>query len=258
MKITCQNKDCGTIINIPDEKIPDKPVKIACPRCKSPNILNPAAGGDTESSPKETWPQENSLEQIIMNKVEQKLSSLRNELLGQLQYTAPATPAGSFAPANGGAMPATAGTLTKKALICDDDKMACKMIKDHVTALGFETDEAETVDAALKILENPELDYSLILIDKVFPDDAEGGHKILSKIATMQIDSRRKIFAVFISGDVKSGDPSAAFLSGANIMLNKQDLGKLSTIIETEMADYNKLYKTFSKCLETTRSVRRT
>ncbi|MDH3976486.1 MAG: response regulator [Deltaproteobacteria bacterium] len=255
MKITCQNEECGTIISIPDEKVPAKPVRIACPKCKSPNIVTPPKAPADEAAPKAAPPREGDLEQTIMNKVEERISSLRNELLGQLQHPTPAT--GSFTPNETGAIPFAGGTLSKKALICDDDKMACQIINDSVSTLGYEVDEVETIEGALKILDHSELDYSLILIDKVFPDDAEGGYKILSKIATMQIDARRKIFVVFISGEIKSGDPSAAFLSGANIIVNKQDIGQLSTIIENEMADYDKLYKIFRKCLETFKSVRR-
>lgn len=257
MKITCQNKECGTIINIPDEKIPDKPIKIACPKCKSPNIVNPQKASPGGAAPA-TAQGEGNLEQIIMSKVEQRLASIRNELLGQMQQAAPLPSPGTFSPADSTATTAyTGGGLPKKALICDDDKMVRKVISDTVSALGYEATEVETIEGALKILDHPELPYNLILIDKVFPDDAEGGYKILSKIATMQIDARRKIFVVFISADIKSGDASAAFLSGANIVVNKQDLAKLTAILENEMADYDKLYKVFKKCLEISRSVRR-
>ena len=256
MKITCQNKECGTTINIPDDKVPAKPVKIACPKCKSPNILTPAKTSTDVTPEKEPPKQGGNVEQNIMNKVEQRLASFRNELLGQLQQGVSLPTQGAHIGTGTGLIPQSGGEVPKKALICDDDKMIRKVINDCVTELGYETDEAGSIDEALKVLDHPELDYNLILIDKVFPDDDEGGYKILSKIATLQIDSRRKIFVVFISGDIKSGDPSAAFLSGANIMLNKQDLGKLSTILENEMADYEKLYKVFKNCLEMTKTVK--
>ena len=43
MKVNCQNEKCGYVINIPDNKIPKRPVRIACPKCKTPNIIKPPA-----------------------------------------------------------------------------------------------------------------------------------------------------------------------------------------------------------------------
>ena len=237
MKINCQNEKCGYVINIPDNKVPSKPVRIACPKCKGPNIIKPpaSAGG---ASP-------HDLESKIMRAVEERLASFRREISHIPQ---------AAVPERGGA--AADVYNPKKALICDDDKMVRQVIRDSVEGLGYTSDEASSIDKAIEVLNKPEIEYSLILIDKVFPEDPEGGYKILSKVALLPLEIRRKIFVIFISGDMKSGDASAAFLMGANTVVNKKDLNRLAAIIEEEMAEYKRLYRVFNECQHLSKTYR--
>ena len=238
MKVKCQNEKCGYVINIPDSKIPNRPVKIACPKCKSANLIKPPASSGKPAAG--SGPQA-GLEAKIMGALEQRLAAFRSEVM---------TGAGAM---RGVVAPESGGVLTdkgiKKALICDDDAMVRQVMKDSVAKLGYATEEAPTIEKALESLSHVEIGYSLILIDKVFPDDSEGGYKILSKVATLPLDIRRKIFVVFISGDMKSGDANAAFLMGANTVVNKKDIKRLPAILKGEMAEYERLYRVFNKCL---------
>lgn len=238
MKVNCQNKKCGYVINIPDSKMPNRPVKIACPKCKSANLIKPpAASGATAAGPGS----QAGMEAKIMGALEQRLAAFRQELLagsGDVQGV-PASESSTV----------LAGKGIKKALICDDDGMIRQVIKDSVAKLGYQSEEAPTIEKSLETLSHVEIDYSLILIDKVFPDDAEGGYKILSKVASLPIDVRRRIFVVFISGDMKSGDANAAFLMGANTVVNKKDIKRLPAILKGEMTEYERLYRVFNKCL---------
>lgn len=240
MKVNCQNEKCGYVINIPDSKMPNRPVKLACPKCKSANLIKPPAVSGMPAAGSAT---DTGLEAKIMGALEQRLAAFRREVVA-------GTGLGGFVQ---GATPESGAILTdkgvKKALICDDDAMVRQVVKDSVAKLGYQSDEAPTIEKSLEVLSHVEIDYSLILIDKVFPDDAEGGYKILSKVATLPLDVRRKIFVVFISGDMKSGDANGAFLMGANTVVNKKDLNRLSAILKEEMAEYERLYRVFNKCL---------
>ncbi len=231
MKIKCQNKKCSFIINIPLDKLPQQPVKIACPKCKGPNIIKPPSASRPDTG----------LYERIMGEVDKKLSGIRNELAAQSMVTRASSsgPYETYQP----------DVRSKKALICDDDRLISEMIKDIVVNLGFTTNLASTVDQAMSILDKPDMDYGLILIDKVFPEDTEGGYKIISQIAAMPLDTRRKMFVIFISGDIKSMDTSSAFLTGANTVVNKKDINKLKDIITRELSDYERLYSVFNQCL---------
>lgn len=234
MKITCQNKECGFIINIPPDRIPDKPVRIACPKCKAPNIITPPSSSESGGD----------LYEKVMSAVDRKIADLRNEILRQQ----PIMP-GSFSPSIGPDSNNFQPEGSKKALICDDDKMICKVIEDSISKLGYSADGATTIEKALSVLDKPDIEYSLILIDKVFPEDPEGGFKILTRITSLPLDVRRKTFVVFISGDIKSMDATSAFLMGANAVVNKKDLDKLTGIIATELGEYERLYRVFSASL---------
>ena len=48
---------------------------------------------------------------------------------------------------------------------------------------------------------------------------------------------------------MKSGDANAAFLMGANTVVNKKDIKRLPAILKEEMAEYERLYRVFNKCL---------
>ena len=241
MKVNCQNEKCGYVINIPDNKIPKRPVRIACPKCKAANVIKPPAVAVTAVSPAAGASPQAALESKIMAEVDQRLASLRREMMQSRGAGQISVSTDNIGPSNDGEI--------KKALICDDDQVIRQIIKASVEKLGYKVDEASTIEQALAFLKQVELDYDLIMIDKVFPDDAEGGYKILSKVAALPLDIRRQIFVVFISGDMKSGDPTSAFLMGANTVVNKKDLKKLPAILKEEMAEYKRLYRVFSKCL---------
>ena len=242
MKVNCQNEKCGYVINIPDSKLPNRPVKIACPKCKAANLIKPPAVASR--TPAAGSAPQAGLEAKIMGALEQRLAAFRQEVMA----------GGGFNGSVHGVAPESSSVLAagkgiNKALICDDDTVIRQVIKDSVAKIGYRADEAPTIEKSLDALSHVEIDYSLILIDKVFPDDSEGGYKILSKVASLPIDVRRKIFVVFISGDMKSGDANAAFLMGANTVLNKKDLKRLPAILKEEMDEYERLYRVFNKCL---------
>ncbi len=241
MKVNCQNEKCGYVINIPDSKLPNRPVKIACPKCKAANLIKPPAVASR--TPAAGSAPQAGLEAKIMGALEQRLADFRREIMAGAGF------GGSVQEATPEISSVLVDNGIKKALICDDDAMMRQAIKDSVAKIGYQADETPTIEKSLDALSHVEIDYSLILIDKVFPDDSEGGYKILSKVASLPIDVRRKIFVVFISGDMKSGDANAAFLMGANTVVNKKDIKRLPAILKGEMTEYERLYRVFNKCL---------
>jgi len=251
MIITCKNEDCRFDINISDDKLPARPVRINCPKCRTPNNVYPAgmATGDSRSTGNPSIIEEDK-PSAILKEVDKRLDALREGILDDVfRYVEESKVAGSGAAEGGGTL---SEKKIKKALICDDDKTIRLIIKDSVAKLGFMCDEAESVDKALNLLARGDSQYSLILIDKVFPEDPEGGYKILAHTASLPIAERRKLFVVFISGELKTSDSGNAFLLGASTLVNKKDLSMLTHILEGEMKDYNRLYSVFTDCLNST------
>ena len=251
MIITCKNEDCQFDINISDDKLPTRPVRINCPKCRTPNNVYPAgmATGDSKPDSNSSHPEKDN-SSAILKEVDNRLAILKEGILNDVfRYVKESKVTASSVPGVGEAL---SEKKIKKALICDDDKTIRLIIKDSVAKLGFICDEAESVDKALKLLAKGDSQYSLILVDKVFPEDPEGGYKILAHTASLPISERRKLFVAFISGELKTSDSGNAFLLGANALVNKKDLSMLTHILEGEMKDYKRLYSVFTDCLNST------
>lgn len=249
MKVTCQNSECSRDFNVPEEKLPNKPVKIACPHCKVPTVVTPPA---VQTKPANSpSPANSGSNDQVMAALEERLASFKNEIMGEIGRMVPGgtTMDGGYGGDLKSRVAPEVSSGVKKALICDDDEMVRELLKNSVTNLGYLAQETSTLEESLKILEKPEIDYGLMLIDKVFPGDPEGGFKILSKIATLPLGVRRKIFVVLVSADIRSGDASAAFLMGANTVVNKKDLSRLTDILRSEISNYERLYEAFNRCL---------
>ena len=251
MIITCKNEECRFDINISDDKLPTRPVRINCPKCRTPNNVYPAGTVRSDSKPdSKSSSIEKDNSSAILKEVDKRLAILKQDILNDVfSYSKEAKVTASSIPEGERAI---SENEIKKALICDDDKTIRAIIKDSVAKLGFICDEAESVDKALDILSKGDNQYSLVLIDKVFPEDPEGGYKILAHTASLPIAERRKLFVVFISGELKTKDSGNAFLLGTNTLVNKKDLSMLTHILEGEMKDYKRLYSVFTNCLNST------
>ncbi|MBE9504881.1 MAG: response regulator, partial [Proteobacteria bacterium] len=250
MIIPCQNTHCGFNINLSDDKIPDKPMKVPCPRCKFPNPVHPVSKS-VDSRPGEQsqnigtpTDRESSLKDEILSIIEEKLSMLRSEIRDGLGSTLTTTEKADLQKEKPQEM--LAGSSSDKALICDDNTLIRTQIKDSLSELGFKSDEAKTVEEAIVMIKNASaIDqyYTMILIDKVFPGDDEGGYKVLNEVASLPLHIRRRCFVAFVSAQLRTNDASTAFLMGANTVINKKDLPKLPMIIKEETAQYENLYK---------------
>lgn len=257
MIIQCQNTHCGFNITLSDDKIPDKPMKVPCPRCKYPNPVYPVSKS-VDSKPGEQLQntgtpanKESSLKDEILSIIENKLSLLRSEIMDELRSTPASTEKTGLQKENPQEM--LAGSSSYKALICDDNTLIRTQIKDSLSELGFKSEEAKTVEEAIVMIKNAsamDQHYTMMLIDKVFPGDDEGGYKILNEIASLPLHIRRRCFVAFVSAQLRTNDASTAFLMGANTVINKKDLPKLQMIIKEETAQYENLYKVFNLCLE--------
>ena len=257
MIIPCQNAHCGFNINLSDDKIPDKPMKVPCPRCKYPNPilpLNKSVGSKRGEQSQNTGTSANngsSLKSEIINIIEEKLTMLRHEIRDELGSAPASTEKDELQEEKPQEMLAGAGS--DKALICDDNTLIRTQIKDSLSELGFKSEEAKTVEEAIVMIKNAsatDQHYTMMLIDKVFPGDDEGGYKILNEIASLPLHIRRRCFVAFVSAQLRTNDASTAFLMGANTVINKKDLPKLQMILKEETAQYENLYKVFNICLE--------
>jgi hypothetical protein len=87
-------------------------------------------------------------------------------------------------------------------------------------------------------------------VDYNFPDDKDGGTKIISRINGWKPAARRETFVVLISANIKSADASAAFFHGANITVNKEEIRNLEHLIREGQRRFHEIYRVFNRILE--------
>lgn len=131
----------------------------------------------------------------------------------------------------------------RRALVCDDEELCYDMLRDQLRALGYQVELAVTAADALTKVKNG--GYELVTVDNRYPDNPEGGYEILRALASNGATARRKVYAVFISADLKTMDTGSAFFHGANLTINKKELRKAGALIRDGMAEYRRFYRVF-------------
>lgn len=135
-----------------------------------------------------------------------------------------------------------------KALACEDEQLFQQVLKDSIERLGCEVEIAPSSKMACELLKKNE--YEIITVDNRFPDDPEGGFKILSTINSLPPEKRRKMFVAFISADLATMDTNSAFVYGANLTVAKKDIKKIEAILSQGIEENKKRYRTFFEVLE--------
>lgn len=267
MKLTCMS--CQHQIHVDDSKIPSGVFKVKCSKCgkivtgqretaahadsapTSPSVsaadeLQAAYSMQSPQPPAEPLDSGNGdgnseLQQLVKREVghlRKELMSSLGALFGQrkdwkLDRHAEEEEDDDFA---------------RKALVCEDDSAFIEIISGSLKRLGYKVEIAKTTAEALKKIETGT--YNLITVDYTFPDDKEGGVKIIARLNGQKPGVRRETFVVLISANVKSADASAAFFHGANITVNKDEIRHLEYLIREGQRHFHELYRVFNRVVE--------
>lgn len=132
-----------------------------------------------------------------------------------------------------------------RALVCEDEEMFSTILRDQLVALGYRVDVAPTVADALRLIKDKR--YEVVTVDNRFPDNNEGGYEILRALSFGGTALRRKIYAVFISADLKTMDAGSAFFHGANLSINKKDVKRAGGFIRDGIEEYRRFYRVFDR-----------
>lgn len=270
MKLHCSN--CQQVIQIDDTKIPDGVFKVKCPKCgkvvtgqkdapaaasSSHNLSAGVSAADelqaayeTQSRGASNPPSEDhgngNGPTDVHSLIKQEIGHLRKEIFSSLGSLF--GQGKTWHPEKHGMTDVEDDDFNKKALICEDDAAFREIISTALKHLGYSIESAATTAESLKKIESHT--YNLITVDYNFPDDKEGGIKIIGKINGQKPNIRRQTFVVLISANVKSADASAAFFHGANVTVNKEDIRHLEHLIRDGQRRFNELYRVFNRMVE--------
>lgn len=232
MKVACNS--CQQTFNVDETKASGATFRVKCPSCANLITVNrDQAAANPVSSPS------NNVEEIVKGEV----AKLKKEILQEMS---------TFYGANIPKLPTNSdketGNEQKSALICDPDQPMIDQITSVLRGLGYQVDSTKTSADALKKLD--QLTYQLITVGSNFPDAKDGAAKILGRINGQKSSQRRQTFVVSISSTVKNADATTAFLHGANIIVNKDDLSRLEGLILEGQRTFQQIYYHFSSVLD--------
>jgi len=225
MQITCLS--CQKSFLIDETRYPVMPKAFKCPGCGS---QIPTGGQD--AAPKEK-PQPQAKEEDA--------SSIKDQILRELL---------SYLPINKKNQKEEEEDedLKPKALVCDDEQMFQELLRSALVKMGYSVDIAESTTKSIDLIRKN--DYAVVTVDNRFPDDPEGGFKILGAANGLPPEKRRKLFIAFISADLATMDTNSAFVYGANLTVAKKDTKKMEQILRQGLQDHDRQYRTFFEVWE--------
>jgi predicted Zn finger-like uncharacterized protein len=238
MKVVCNS--CEQTITVDDAKVPAGAFRIKCPSCSNLIIVSreESAVIKATNAPQAKGPESHpssNVEEIVKREVAKAKKEIFDSVVSLL---------GADVSKLKIHQEKEVIDERKHALICDPEEQIVDQITAVLNHLDYQVESVKTSAEALKKLEQST--YQLVTVSSNFPDAKDGTAKILGRINGQKSAQRRQTFVVSISTTVKNTDATTAFLHGANIIVNKEDLSKLESLIQEGQRTFQQIYHHFS------------
>ncbi|HVF44096.1 MAG TPA: zinc-ribbon domain-containing protein [Pyrinomonadaceae bacterium] len=247
MIVICPN--CTTKLQLEASKVPSRAFSVRCPKCQ--HIVNAqppaqtsqrdalAAGGDLPASarPQQGGGGATPATPTVAEPQAQDGAAPESEVLRLLA---------SLLSREGGAVSSRPGVERRRALVCAGAANGGEVVR-ALSRSGFDVfapDNAQMANEALR-----EGNVAVVVLDNEF-DVRERGHSLIcGELAAMRMPERRRVLFVQISDAARTGDAHAAFVVGANLVVNTKDVRELPLTLQRNLRDLNELYRDFNKAL---------
>lgn len=231
MRVDCGQ--CGKVINIPPDKVPDRTFAFACPACgERITVELPAAGGPAEGG------------------------SVADQPTGAVSPSSGHPAAESAAESTVSAAAAAAPDLPPAALKSHERELLAGLAPlAYVVELGCATDAAldadleamgmqeiqrfQDLEAAVQHLLETEVGILVIAVPKAAAPPFEP----LQPLATIPSRMRRRTFVVLTAGNVASLDGQVAFFLQVNCLINSNETGRRRSHLQRALLHHLKLYQ---------------
>jgi len=244
MIIVCQK--CSTRLQIDDEKSPQRPFNVRCPKCNNTVSSGPASPATEQSalavggSPSTDHPRfEQSTARAYQPATAGAVDApVANE--DALRMIAELMSKGSGQRVdNPHARPAWD---KRKALVCTSEPfrdVAARKLSDS----GCQVFVAEDTRQAVETMRANKMD--VVLLEPQFDLAEQGSAFVIREINVLRPPQRRRLFFVLLSPSLRTMDAHAAFLSNVNLVVNTADVEELPRIMDVALREYNELYRDF-------------
>ena len=242
MIIVCQK--CSTRLQIDDEKSPQRPFNVRCPKCNNTVSSGPASPATEQSalavggSPATEHPRfEHSTARAYTSAVASPANGTTSsdETLRML--------VDMLSKGTSAENPMARPSWDKrKALVCTSEPyrelVACKLSDS-----GFQVFMAEDTRQAVETMRANKMD--MVLLEPQFDQAEQGLAFVIREINVLRPPQRRRLFFVLLSPSMRTMDAHAAFLSNVNAVVNLADIEELPRILEVALREFNELYRDF-------------
>ena len=245
MILVCQK--CSTRLQVDDEKSPQRPFNVRCPKCNSTissGGANPAldqsalnvGGSPATDHPRFEQPtarayepaakSEGALEADSPNDALQMLAELLSKGTGRQTE-------------NPGARPSWD---KRKALLCAPETYR-EPVAHKLSENGYEVYVAEDTRQAVETMRSKHMD--VVLLEPQFDPAEQGSAFVVREVNVLRPNQRRRLFFVLLSPSLRTMDAHAAFLNNVNTIVNVNDLDDLDRVMDVALREYNELYREF-------------
>ncbi len=231
MRVQCPQ--CNKAYTIPGEKLPSAPSAFTCTACGGRVVVQPPEG--RAAAPGAVPPAASTAGQPAPLLPEEQMEAIRREVTMDILR--------SMGLATGGQDERENEEESLVALVCEDEELFQNVVGEALSKLKYRYDVAPTAKTSLERL--MAVPYSMVTVDSRFPDDPEGGYKILQAINALPPERRRKMFVAFISADLSTMDLNSAFILGANVTVGKKDIKRLDKILAEGIKEHQRRYRVF-------------
>ena len=244
MIIVCPK--CATRLQVDQEKSPNRPFNVRCPKCNSTISSNGASpaleqsalavgGSPATDHPRFEQPTARAYEPGTRQAQPAEASS-SNDVLKMLSDL---LAKGSGEATNPGARPAWD---KRKTLVCASEtyrEPVARMMSED----GYEVYVAEDTRQAVETMRSKKID--VVLLDPQFDPAEQGSAFVVREVNVLRPAQRRRLFFVLLSPSMRTMDAHAAFLTNVNAIVNINDLDELSRVMDIGLREFNELYREF-------------
>lgn len=242
MIIVCQK--CSTRLQIDDEKSPNRPFNVRCPKCNNTISAGPPSPATEQSalaiggSPSTEHPR---FEPSTARAYEPTMTSAAtvpasNDDTVQMLFDLLAK--GSSQKNDN---PSVRPSWDKrKALVCTSEPYRDSVAR-KLTQCGCQVFVAEDTRQAVETMRANKMD--VVVLEPQFDPAEQGSVFVIREINVLRPPQRRRLFFVLLSPSLRTMDAHAAFLNNVNAVVNIADVEELHRIMEVALREFNELYR---------------
>jgi len=242
MIIVCPK--CSTRLQVDQEKSPNRPFNVRCPKCNStissgsssPALEQSAlavGGSPATDHPRFEQPTARAYESVTAQGQPAATTNDALQMLAELL-------------AKGGRENEKPGSRPswdkRQVLVCSAEQWR-EPVARKLTEAGFQVFVAEDTRQAIETMRSKQMD--VVLLDPQFDPAEQGSAFVVREVNVLRPAQRRRLFFVLLSPSMRTMDAHAAFLNNVNAIINVNDLEDLERVMDIALREYNELYREF-------------